>query len=61
MMSDNGNRTAPNTTPAVADASALEAGTNNDDDVFDPGCLDRDDSDGDSDNNMEMGEGGEVD
>jgi hypothetical protein len=60
-MSDNGNSTAPNTTPAAAVVNAFGAGSNNEDDVFDPGCLDRDDSDGDSDNNMEMGEGEEGD
>jgi hypothetical protein len=60
-MSGNGNSTAPNTTAPAAIVTAFGPGTNNEDDGFDPGCLDREDSDGDSDNNMEMGEGEEGD
>jgi hypothetical protein len=60
-MSDNGNSTAPNTTAPAAVVTAFCPGSNNEDDGFDPGCLDREDSDGDSYNNMEMGEGEEGD
>jgi hypothetical protein len=60
-MSGNGNTTAPNTTMAAAIAAAFGPVTNTEDDGFDPGCLDREDSDGDSDNNMETGEGEEGD
>jgi hypothetical protein len=58
-MSDNGNTTAPNTTSAATIVTALGPVTNTEDDSFDPGCLDREDSDGDSNSKMELGDGEE--